>query len=107
MMNERLGMNKPIFIGMSLEKTSTNVLTKYAHSSTNLAVTALCDQPQDRKLGKTILCTFGIGLSWGGAAIDLSKMYNGGIATYVPPPERESREEQIQHWLGSFSDRGS
>ena len=52
---------------------------------------------------KTILATFGIGLSWAGAALNLSDMYNGGITTYHPPANRPTREQQIKHWLDYFS----
>lgn len=88
--------------GIPIEKTPIDVFTKYANSSTNSVVTVLCDQKIGRKLRKTVLCTFGIGLSWGGAALDLSGMYNGGIATYSQPVHYHSREEQIQYWITRF-----
>ncbi len=83
------------------EKTPVDVFSKYANNSTNSVVTVVCDQ-YDKKIGKTILATFGIGLSWGGAAVDLSQMYNGGITTYRPPANRPTRDEQIEHWLNYF-----
>jgi len=83
------------------EKTPTDVFSKYANNSTNSVVTVICDQA-GKSLGKTVLATFGIGLSWGGAALDLSGMYNGGITTYHPPAGRLTREQQIEHWLNYF-----
>lgn len=83
--------------GIPTEKTPTNVFSKYANNSTNSVVTVLCDQTQP--FGKTILCTFGIGLSWGGAALDLTGCYNGGITTYHPPAGRPTRQQQIEHWV--------
>ena len=90
--------------GIPIEKTPVDVFTKYANSSTNSVVTVLCDQQKTGKMGNTVLCTFGIGLSWGGAALDLSGMYNGGIDTYSQPAHYHSREEQIQHWITRFRD---
>lgn len=80
------------------EKTPTDVFSKYANNSTNSVVTVLCNQSPEMKMDKAILCAFGIGLSWGGAALDLSGMYNGGISTYHTPPDAPSRAEQIEYW---------
>ena len=90
--------------GIPTDKTPTDVFSKYANNSTNSVVTVLCDQAGS-PLSKTILATFGIGLSWAGAALDLSGMYNGGITTYIPPINRPTRQEQIKHWLDYFADR--
>ena len=87
--------------GIPIEKTPTDVFSKYANNSTNSVVTVLCDQV-GRSLGKTILASFGIGLSWAGAALDLSGMYNGGISMYRTPPDAPSREEQFEYWRKFF-----
>ena len=52
--------------GIPLEKTPIDVFSKYANNSTNSVVTVLCDQAE-KPIDKTILATFGIGLSWAGA----------------------------------------
>lgn len=83
--------------GIPEEKTPIDVFSKYANNSTNSVVTVLCDQA--KPFGKTILCTFGIGLSWGGAALDLTGCYNGGISTYHSPADRPTRQQQIEHWV--------
>ena len=87
--------------GIPPEKTPIDVFSKYANNSTNSVVTVVCDQI-GKQLDKTILVTFGIGLSWGGAALDLSEMYNGGITTYYPPNGRPTRKQQIEHWINQF-----
>lgn len=81
------------------EKTPSDVFSKYANNSTTSVVTVLCDQPKDKKFGKTLLCVFGIGLSWGGAALDLEGVYNGGIYTYITPKDKPTREELINYWI--------
>ncbi len=91
--------------GIPSEKTPTDVFSKYANNSTNSVVTVVCDQPKNRKIDKTLMVAFGIGLSWGGAALDLSSMYNGGISTYKSPTDAPTREEQIEYWRKYF--RGS
>lgn len=84
------------------DRAPSDVFTKYANNSTTSVVTVLCDQPQGKSLSRVVLCAFGIGLSWGGAALDLSGMYNGGIDTYVTPSDKPSRTEQINHWISYF-----
>ena len=84
------------------EKAPTDVFSKYANNSTNSVVMVLCDQPENAELKKTIFCAFGIGLSWGATAVDLTGLYNGGISTYVPPVNRMNREQQIEHWIKHF-----
>lgn len=83
-----------------VEKAPVDVFSKYANNSTNSVVTVLSDQTTTLK--KTILCTFGVGLSWGGAALDLSGCYNGGISSYKPSPIRLTRKEQLNYWISFF-----
>ena len=87
--------------GIPVEKTPTDVFSKYANNSTSSVVTVLCDQAE-HSLGKVILVAFGIGLSWGGAALDISGMYNGGISIYKTPQDAPTREEQIEYWRKCF-----
>lgn len=84
--------------GIPAERTPTDVFSKYANNSTNSVVTVVCDQPADRKFDRTVLCAFGVGLSWGGAALDLSGMHNGGISTYHTPEDAPNREQLIDYW---------
>lgn len=88
--------------GIPPEKAPTDVFSKYANNSTTSVVTVLCDQPAGRPLSKTVLAAFGIGLSWGGAALDLTGAHNGGISVYKTPPDAPTREEQIEHWRKYF-----
>ncbi len=82
------------------EKAPIDVFSKYANNSTNSVATVLCDQ--DKEMKKVILCTFGIGLSWGGAALDLSGMYNGGVSKYITPKNTPTRKQQLEYWTNYF-----
>lgn len=88
--------------GIPKEKSPTDVFSKYANGSTNSVVTVLCDKYQKDDMKNVILCAFGIGLSWGGAAVDISGMYNGGISTYIPYDGKLGRQEQIEYWIRYF-----
>ncbi len=82
------------------EKAPIDVFSKYANNSTNSVATVLCDQ--DKEMKKVILCAFGIGLSWGGAALDLSGMYNGGVSKYITPKNTPTRKQQLEYWTNYF-----
>lgn len=88
--------------GIPVEKAPVDVFSKYANNSTNSVVTVLCDQPKDAELKKIVFCVFGIGLSWGGAALDVSGMHNGGISTYFPLQRKMNRKQLIEHWIKHF-----
>lgn len=88
--------------GIPSDKAPIDVFSKYANNSTNSIATVLCDQPKNVDLKKVILCAFGIGLSWGGAAVDLSGIYNGGVSIYNAPKGKLYRTEQIEHWIKHF-----
>ena len=88
--------------GIPAEKTPTDTFSKYANNSTSSVVTVVCDQPKERKIDKTIMVAFGIGLSWGGMALELAGSYNGGISTYKTPADAPTREEQIEYWRKYF-----
>lgn len=86
-------------VGIPPEKAPVTTFTNYANNSTNSVVTVVCDQLKDRKCNKVVLGTFGIGLSWGAAAVDLSKMHNGGINLYKTPVDALSRSDRIAQWV--------
>lgn len=89
--------------GIPAAKAPTDTFSKYANNSTTSVVSVLCDQPQDADLKKIIFCTFGIGLSWGGAAVDISGLYNGGFSTYIPPANRPDQSTLLKHWARLFT----
>ena len=80
------------------DKTPTETFSKYANNSTNSVVTVLCDLPNNN-LKWILLCTFGIGLSWGAAIVNVDKMYNGGISTYIEPANKQDIKSQIDFWI--------
>ena len=88
--------------GIAPEKVPTDVFTKYANNSTTSVVTVVCDQANGRCIDKTVMVAFGIGLSWGAVALDLSGLYNGGVSVYKTPDDAPTRDEQIEYWRRFF-----
>lgn len=87
--------------GISKEKASAETFAKFANNSTNSVVTVLCDQLQGKDVKKVVICTFGVGLSWGCCLVSFNNVYNGGISTFVQK-NKITREEQIKYWNNFF-----
>lgn len=86
--------------GIPRETTPVDVFSRYANNSTNSVVTVLCDSLDKRATTKSIVVSFGVGLSWGAVALDFKDLYNGGIATYVE--KNETRENLIRRWMDFY-----
>ena len=84
--------------GIPLTKTPMETFSKYANNSTNSVVTVICDQLKGREADKVIVCAFGIGLSWGGVALNLSDMYNGGVSTYIEKKHIKATAETLEYY---------
>lgn len=88
--------------GIPVEKAPSETFAKYANNSTTSVVTVLCDQLTQENRSKVVVCAFGIGLSWAGAALDMSEVYNGGITTYVEKKTVVSARDALVQWTESF-----
>ena len=91
--------------GLPIHKVPTETFTKYANNSTNSVVTVMCDVLKDKNVSNIVICTFGIGLSWGSILCNISSTYNGGIETYAPKT-KYTREEMISKYVTIFSRGG-
>lgn len=52
--------------------------------------------------GLSLMCGFGIGLSWGSCLCDLSACDCAPVLDFVPDASRPTRNERIQRWLKIF-----
>ena len=48
------------------------------------------------------LATFGVGLSWGFALLDLSQASFGGVGLYKAPSDRPTRAETVKKWIDYY-----
>ena len=79
-----------------------DTFSKYANNSTNSVVTVICDKLSSCEAKKTVACAFGVGLSWAGAALDLSSTYNGGVSLYKEDKIPLSIHETLEHYRKIF-----
>ena len=86
---------------LPLEKYSSETFTKYGNCATAAVATVICDQLCNKKVNNIVLCTFGVGLSWGTAIINLNGSHNGGITLYKRK-SMEKRKDLINYWINTF-----
>lgn len=59
---------------------------------------------EQTKNGKVTICGsgFGNGLTCASFILDLNKIYNSGIQTYIEPEYTQTREEYVEYWLNKM-----
>lgn len=90
------------FAGVPKEKWSAETFTRYGNCGTAAVTMDILRRLEEGPLGETCLATFGVGLSWGFAVLDLSGTRCGGVRPYRTPPDKPNRLQQIDHWIRHF-----
>lgn len=83
------------------EKTPTSAFEKYANCSTIAVLTVLLDclKPEMKRV---LMCTFGVGLSWGSCIVNTNSVHNGGISIFKTPKNIPTRQEKTEYWIRYF-----
>ena len=90
------------FAGVPKDKYSTETFTRFGNCGTAAVTMDIIRRLSESPLGVTCLATFGVGLSWGFAVLDLSGVHHGGVEIYRTPDGKLSRAEQIDYWIRYF-----
>lgn len=83
------------------EKTPTSAFEKYANCSTVAVLTVLLDCLKS-EMKRVLMCTFGVGLSWGSCIVNTDDVYNGGISIFKTPKNIPTRQEKTEYWIKYF-----
>lgn len=83
-------------------KWSTETFRQYGNCASAATCLDLIREMQERNLKKTLLASFGVGLSWGFALIDLGHAKSLGISTYRSTKDKLTREEKIENWVDFY-----
>ena len=90
------------FAGVPKDKYSTETFTKYGNCGTAAVTMDMICRLLLSPIGTMCLATFGVGLSWGFALLDLPGVRNGGVRVYKTPEDKLSRAQQIDYWIRYF-----
>ncbi len=88
--------------GLPKGKYSADAFTKYGNCGAAAVTMELVNRMEAGALSSVCLATFGVGLSWGFAAVDFSKAHFGGIGLYKTPEGMPTREERIREWIDYY-----
>ena len=100
--NKQIVENIILKAEIPLEKTSSEVFSKYGNNSTNSVLTVIRDELKNKQPQDTLLCAFGVGLSWGSAIVNLKNAKNLGIRFMKNKP-LPTREEMTEQWIKHFA----
>lgn len=90
--------------GISKNKYSSTTFTKYANSGISAIITNMCDNIEYARKPNIMLVSFGVGLSWGNAIVDLKSTQILGIKTYKSPDNALTRQETIEYWVNKIKE---
>ena len=90
------------FAGLPKDKFSADAFTKYGNCGSAAVTMELANRLERGALKDVCLATFGVGLSWGFALQDFSKVCFGGIGIYKTPSDLPTRAETVKKWIDYY-----
>ncbi len=84
------------------DKYSSETFTKYANCGAGAIVTNICDQLNNRQHERVVLASFGVGLSYAFANLNLKDTNISNVEIYKKPAVMPTRQEQIDYWIKFF-----
>ena len=88
--------------GLPSNKFSAEAFSRFGNCGAAAVTMELASRLERGALKDVCLATFGVGLSWGFALLDLSQVSFGGVGLYKAPPDRPTRAETIQKWIDYY-----
>lgn len=90
------------FSGLPEGKFSADAFAKYGNCGAAAVTMELVNRLERGTLKDVCLATFGVGLSWGFALLDLSRVAFGQVGLYRTPSDLPTRAETIQKWIDYY-----
>lgn len=84
------------------DKYSSDTFRKYANCGAAAITVNICDQLSQREHKDIVLASFGVGLSYAFAQLNMKDCKIFDIQTYKIPENHPTREEQIDYWVKYF-----
>lgn len=84
------------------DKFSTETFANYGNCGSAAVTVDICRELAQQQHAQVLFATFGVGLSWGFAVLDLRHATAGGVQLYKTPEGKRTRAEKIQDWIDYF-----
>ncbi len=88
--------------GLPKEKYSAEAFNKFGNCGAAAVTMELINRLQKGPLGQVCFATFGVGLSWGFALLDMKGVHVAPIAIYKTPADAMTRAEKIKYWIDYY-----
>ena len=88
--------------GLPKDKYSAEAFSKFGNCGAAAVTMELVNRLQKGPLGNVCFATFGVGLSWGFALLDLTDVHVTPIVLYRTPSDAMTREEKIKYWVNYY-----
>ena len=89
--------------GIPHSKYSAETFTKYGNSGITAIITNICDNAEFCQNSNIMLVSFGVGLSWGNAILNLKSTKIFGIKIYKSTNNSQTRQGTIEYWVNKLS----
>lgn len=93
-----------MYAGLPKDKFSADTFSKYGNCGAAAVTTDICHQLQGKSVQTVCLATFGVGLSFGFALLDMKNTLIGGLRLYKTPENKMTRAEKIEYWNNYFKE---
>ena len=90
--------------GLPKDKYSADAFSKFGNCGAAAVTMELVNRLQKGPLCDVCFATFGVGLSWGFALLDLKNVYVAPITLYKTPANAKTREEKINYWVDYYKE---
>ena len=102
--NKQIVRTIGMYAGLPKDKFSADTFSKYGNCGAAAVTTDICHQLQGKSVQTVCLATFGVGLSFGFALLDMKDARIGGLRLYKTPENKMTRAEKIAYWNAYFKE---
>ena len=102
--NKQIVRTIGMYAGLSKDKFSADTFSKYGNCSSAAVTMDICNQLQEKSVQTVCLATFGVGLSFGFALLNMKDARISGPCLYKTPENKMTRAEKIAYWNAYFKE---
>lgn len=102
--NKQIVRTIGMYAGLSKDKFSADTFSKYGNCGSAAVTMDICNQLQEKSVQTVCLATFGVGLSFGFALLNMKDVRIGAPCLYKTPENKMTRAEKIAYWNAYFKE---
>jgi 3-oxoacyl-[acyl-carrier-protein] synthase-3 len=88
------------------DKFSWTAFSSYGNCGAAAIVTDICHNLAGKDRKAVVLSSFGVGLSWGFALLDMSSAHVEDVSFYTSGESNMTREQRIRYWIDYYKGGG-